>query len=79
MVRVALPCCIPPPQVRKTSVEESLDEKRLLLRVSPDGKVVSAGGSPTALFGVERSSLAGRSVAELVDVLGEWAKQGACT
>jgi hypothetical protein len=64
--------------VHKTSQEEALDERRLVLRVSPaDGTILGpAGSTSTTLFGVDPSSLAGRSVAEVVDVLGEWAKAG---
>lgn len=66
----------PPTQVHKSSLEESQDERRLLLRVAPDGTIQSTGDSPTSLFGVDPASLKGHNVSEMVDMLGEWSKAG---
>lgn len=59
-------------KVQRSSQEQYLNERRLMLGVTAAGRIIWTTSTPDALFGVQTQGLIGQDIGSLVDVFAEY-------
>lgn len=63
-------------QVERSSMEQMLNEKRLVLHLTDGGKIKSVSDTGPLLFGFEPTELVGKTLDSIIDVFADWKASG---